>query len=56
MRFPKEKKVKIRKMLHCLTKLLRRMKSFVFIAKNPDILRGIVLRRRVMKKKSKPSL
>jgi hypothetical protein len=36
--FPKEKKMKIRKMLHCLTKLIRQTKSFVFIAKSPDIL------------------
>jgi hypothetical protein len=34
MRFPKEKKVKVWKMLHCLTKLIRQTKSFAFIAKN----------------------
>jgi hypothetical protein len=38
IRFPKDKKVTVQKMLHCLTKLIRQTKSFVFIAKNSDIL------------------
>jgi hypothetical protein len=37
MRFPKEKKVKVRKMSHSLTKFIRQMKNFVFIVKNIDI-------------------
>jgi hypothetical protein len=37
MKFPKEKKVKISKMLHCLTKLIRQMTSFVFVTKNQNI-------------------
>ncbi len=38
LKFPKEKKMKVRKMLHALTKLIKQMKSFAFIVKNPDTL------------------
>jgi hypothetical protein len=38
MRFPKEKKVKVKRMPHCLTKPIRQMKSFAFIVKNLDTL------------------
>jgi hypothetical protein len=34
----KRKEKKVRKMLHYLTKLIRQMKSFAFIAKNLDTL------------------
>jgi hypothetical protein len=50
MRFPKEKKVKIQKMLHCLTKLIRQTKSFVFIAKNLDIFVRNYLKKKSDKK------
>jgi hypothetical protein len=42
MKFPKEKKVKIHNILHCLTKFIRQTKSFAFIVKNPNTLWGIV--------------
>jgi hypothetical protein len=38
MKFPIEKKVKVQKMPHCLTKFIRKMKSFAFIIKNLDTL------------------
>jgi hypothetical protein len=46
-----KRKMKVRKMPHCLTKLIRQTKSFIFITKNPDTLSRIVSRRRVIKKK-----
>ncbi len=56
MRFPKKKKVKVRKMLHCSTKLIRQMKSFAFIVKNLDTLWRIVWRKKMMRKKRQTKL
>ncbi len=56
MRFPKENKVKVWKMSHCLTKFIKQMKSFAFIIKNSNILWRIVWRKRVMKKKRQTKL
>ncbi len=56
MRFPKENKVKVRTMSHCLTKLIRQTKSFAFIVKNPDTLWGIVWRKTMVRKRRQTKL
>jgi hypothetical protein len=56
MRFPKENKVKVQKMSHCLTKFIRQTKRFVFIIKNPNALWGIIWRKNVMIKKRQTKL
>jgi hypothetical protein len=46
MRFPKENKVKVQKMPHCLTKLIKETKSFTFIIKKPGHFVRIFLKKK----------
>jgi hypothetical protein len=53
MRFPKEKKVKVWKMSHCLRKLIRQIKNFAFIVKTRTLCEKLFEENSDEKKKAK---